>query len=168
MRSSHTEQHAFQKVSEIDCPIDRVWDCVTTQEGINAETGPYLKMTMPRQFKGQSIADVAPGTHIGKSFLLLFGILPIGVDDITITRIEPGRLFREESAMTGMRIWVHHRTLKPVGNKTIVTDEISLAPQAPLGLIPGWGRLITWVLSAFFAHRHRNLNRRLSVSGAGK
>lgn len=168
MRSIHTEQRMFRTVSEIDCPIERVWDHVTTQEGINDEMGPYLKMTMPRQFKGQSIADVAPGTHIGKSLLLLFGILPCGFDDITITRIDPGRMFLEESTMTGMRIWVHHRTLEPVGDKTIVTDEIILAPQAPMGRVPGWGRVITRVLSAFFTHRHRKLNRRLSVSGAGE
>ncbi|CQD23563.1 hypothetical protein BN970_05913 [Mycolicibacterium conceptionense] len=105
MRSIHTQEHVFRKVSEIDCPVDLVWDRVTTQEGINDEMGPYLKMTMPRQFRGRSIADVTPGTRIGKSFLLLFGILPFGFDDITIAKIDPGRMFREESIMTGMRIW---------------------------------------------------------------
>ncbi|MCV7064829.1 hypothetical protein H7H51_02350 [Mycolicibacterium farcinogenes] len=168
MRSIHTQEHVFQKVSEIDCPVDRVWDRVTTQEGINDEMGPYLKMTMPRQFRGQSIADVTPGTRIGKSFLLLFGILPFGFDDITIAEIEPGRMFREESIMTGMRIWVHHRTLEPLGYKTIVTDEITLAPQAPMGLIPGWGKLMSRVLSAFFSHRHRRLNRTLTGAGTAR
>ncbi|MGV9797927.1 hypothetical protein ACWDTP_07690 [Mycobacterium sp. NPDC003449] len=166
MRSIHTQEHTFRKVSEIACPIDRVWERVTTQEGINDEMGPYMKMTMPRQFRGKSIADVSPGTRIGKSFLLLFGVLPFGFDDITIAKIEPGRMFREESIMTGMRIWVHHRTLEPLGDNTIVTDEITLAPQAPMGLIPGWGRLMSWVLSAFFSHRHRRLDRSLTIPGA--
>lgn len=168
MRSIHTQEHVFRKVSEIDCPVDQVWERVTTQEGINDEMGPYLKMTMPRQFRGRSIADVTPGTRIGKSFLLLFGILPFGFDDITIARIDSGRMFREESIMTGMRIWVHHRTLEPVGNKTIVTDEITLAPQAPMGLIPGWGKVMSRVLSAFFSHRHRRLNRTLAGVGAAR
>lgn len=168
MRSIHTQEHVFRKVSEIDCHVDRVWDRVTTQEGINDEMGPYLKMTMPRQFRGQSIADVTPGTRIGKSFLLLFGILPFGFDDITIAEIDPGRMFREESIMTGMRIWVHHRTLEPLGDKTIVTDEITLAPQAPMGLIPGWGKVMSRVLSAFFSHRHRRLNRTLTGAGTAR
>src|SRR5262245_35632326 len=117
MRSRHTREHVFRKVSEIACPVDRVWERVTSQEGINDDIGPYLKMTMPRQFRGKSIADVAPGTRIGKSFLLLFGVLPFGFDDITIAKIDPGRMFREESVMTGMRIWVHHRTLEPAGDR---------------------------------------------------
>lgn len=168
MRSIHTQEHVFRKVSEIDCPVDLVWDRVTTQEGINDEMGPYLKMTMPRQFRGQSIADVTPGTRIGKSFLLLFGIVPFGFDDITIAKIDAGRMFREESIMTGMRIWVHHRTLEPLGDKTIVTDEITLAPQAPMGLIPGWGKVMSRVLSAFFSHRHRRLSRTLTGAGAAR
>lgn len=168
MRSIHAQEHVFRKVSEIDCPVDLVWDRVTTQEGINDEMGPYLKMTMPRQFRGRSIADVTPGTRIGKSFLLLFGILPFGFDDITIAKIDPGRMFREESVMTGMRIWVHHRTLEPLGDRTVVTDEITLAPQAPMGLIPGWGKVMSRVLSAFFAHRHRRLSRALTGAGAAR
>lgn len=40
MRSIHTEEHVFRKVSEIDCPVDKVWERVTTQEGINDEMGP--------------------------------------------------------------------------------------------------------------------------------
>jgi ligand-binding SRPBCC domain-containing protein len=66
--------------------------------------------------------------------------------------------------MTGMRIWVHHRTLEPNGEKTIVTDEITLAAQAPMGLIPGWGRLLGGILSAFFTHRHRRLSRSLATA----
>jgi ligand-binding SRPBCC domain-containing protein len=166
MRSVHTPEHVFRKVSEVDCPVDRVWDRVTSPEGINDELYPYLKMIVPRGFRGKSIADVTPGTRVGRSPLLLFGIVPFGFDDITITRIEPGRMFREESVMTGMRIWVHHRTLEPAGEKTIVRDEITLAPQAPLGLLRGWGRLMSRVLSAFFTHRHRRLIRSLSRSGA--
>lgn len=144
----------FRRTSEIDAPSDKVWAIVTSQEGINHEMGPYIKMTMPKAFHGKSIADVAPGTHVGKSFLLLFGVVPFGFDDITVAQIEPGRMFREESAMTGMRTWVHHRTLEPKGEKTVLSDAVTLAPHLP---VPGLGRLLGTVLSAFFAHRHRRL-----------
>ncbi len=109
---------------------------------------------MPKAFRGKSIGDVSPGTHVGKSLLLLLGVVPFGYDDITIAQIEPGRMFREESAMTGMRTWIHHRTLEPVGDKTIVTDSITLAPHVS---ISGLTRLLGAVLAAFFEHRHRRL-----------
>jgi len=146
----------FRKVSEVLAPADKVWELVTAQEGINHELRPYLKMTMPKAFRGKSIGDVSPGTHIGKSLLLLFGVVPFGYDDITITQIEPGRMFREESAMTGMRTWVHRRTLEPANGRTIVTDEVTLVPQLA---IRGLKRLLGSVLAAFFDHRHRRLQR---------
>lgn len=148
------QEPTFRKTSVVNAPSDKVWAFVTSQEGINHEMGPYMKMTMPKAFRGKSIADVDPGTHVGKSFLLLFGLVPFGFDDITVAQIEPGRMFREESAMTGMRTWIHHRTLEPKGDTTVVTDAVTLAPHLP---VPGLARLLGSVLSAFFAHRHRRL-----------
>lgn len=144
----------FCKTSEVFAPVGTVWERIINQEGINHEMGPYLKMTMPKSFRGKSIGDVSAGTHIGKSLLLLFGVIPFGYDDITIAQIDPGRMFLEESVMTGMRTWIHHRALEPVGDTTIVTDAITLAPQLP---IPGLARLLGTVVAAFFEHRHRRL-----------
>ncbi|OBK83282.1 hypothetical protein A5649_06545 [Mycolicibacter heraklionensis] len=170
MSSAHTDEQVIRTASVIDSPPDAVWRRITTQDGINDEMGPYLKMTMPRSFRGNSIADVTPGTRIGRSWLLLFGVIPVGFDDITIARIEPGRMFREESRMTGMRIWVHHRTLESTngtaGEKTIVTDEITVAPWTLLGLIPGSSTLVSTVLGRFFAHRHRRLARTMRTLGS--
>jgi len=140
--------------SEVPAAVDKVWERVTTPDGINHEIAPYLKMTVPKSFRGKSIGDVAPGTHLGKSLLLLFGVIPFGVDDITVAQIEPGRAFREESAMTGMRTWIHHRTLQPLDGKTVVTDTVTLAARLP---IPGLTRLLSGILTKFFSHRHRRL-----------
>lgn len=169
MTSTPTGEHVIRTVSVIDCPADSVWQRVTSQDGINDEMGPYLKMTMPRCFRGKSLGDVTSGTRIGKSFLLLFGLAPFGFDDITIAKLEPGREFREESRMTGMRIWIHHRTLEPrsgpTGEQTVVTDEVTMAPQALLNLIPGFSTLSSRVLAAFFAHRHRRLQKTMGAAG---
>lgn len=146
----------FRKVSEVVAPAGTVWELVTTQEGINAELWPYMKMTMPAAFRGKSIGDVSPGTRIGKSVLLLFGVLPFGYDNITVAQIEPGRMFREESAMTGMRRWIHQRTLEPVDGRTRVIDAITFVPRLP---IPGLKRILSVGLAAFFGHRHRRLQR---------
>ncbi|MCB0932523.1 MAG: hypothetical protein KDB71_11560 [Mycobacterium sp.] len=163
MSPTRTAALTLRKTSEIAVPPEEVWARVITPQGINDEMGPYLAMTMPRTFRGRTIADVTPGTHIGKSLLLLFGFIPVGYDDITIARIEPGRMFREESVMTGMQMWVHQRTLQTRGDITVVTDEITLAPKAPLRLIPGSATLIRAVVSAFFSHRHRRLRRSMAL-----
>lgn len=172
MRSARTDEQVIRTASVIESPPDLVWQRITSQDGINDEMGPYLKMTMPRSFRGNSIGDVTPGTRIGKSYLLLFGVIPVGFDDITIARIEPGRMFREESRMTGMRIWVHHRTLEPTngtaGETTIVTDEITVAPRTLLGLIPGSSTLVRTILGHFFAHRHRRLARTMRTLGSSE
>ncbi|MGV0748778.1 hypothetical protein [Mycolicibacter minnesotensis] len=172
MRSVRTDEQVIRTASVIDSPPDSVWQRITSQDGINDEMGPYLKMTMPRSFRGNSIADVTPGTRIGKSYLLLFGLIPVGFDDITIASIEPGRMFREESRMTGMRIWVHHRTLEPTdgtaGGRTTVTDEITVAPWTPFGLIPGSSALVRTILGQFFAHRHRRLARTMRTLGSSE
>lgn len=156
-----TVQPTFRRSCEVPASVDRVWQFVTRPEGINYELGPYMKMTVPKTFRGKAIGDVTAGTHIGKSLLLLFTVIPFGFDDITITGIEPGRMFREESAMTGMRTWIHHRTLEPVDGKTVVTDAITLVPIVP---IPGLIRLLAAILSAFFGHRHRRLTRYFSTA----
>lgn len=169
MKSDRTGEQVIRTTSVVDGSADAVWQRVTSQDGINDEMGPFLAMTMPRSFRGRSIGTVTPGTRIGRSFILLFGFIPAGVDDITIARIEPGRMFREESRMTGMRIWVHQRTLEPgndsAGEKTIVTDEIAVAPRGPLGLIPGWSALVGTILRHFFAHRHRRLAQAMRTLG---
>jgi ligand-binding SRPBCC domain-containing protein len=88
-----------------------------------------------------------------------FGVIPFGYDNITVAQIEPGRMFREESAMTGMRTWIHQRTLEPVDGRTIVTDAITFVPRLR---IPGLKRFLSPALAAFFGHRHRRLQQHLA------
>ncbi|MGO4613538.1 hypothetical protein AB4305_16690 [Nocardia sp. 2YAB30] len=153
-------------VSTVDAPIERVWAAVTSPEGINAELRPYLKMTVPQPFRGRTIADIEPGTNLGRSFFLLFGLVPIDFDDITVAEIDAGTRFREQSTMMSMSVWVHERTLRPVGDRTEVTDAVSFVPRAPMGLIPGWGRVLRATLAFLFRHRHRRLQAHLGARSA--
>lgn len=98
--------------------------------------------------------EMSSGTRIGKSYLHMAGLIPFGDDDISIVQIESGRMFREESAVTGMRTWIHERTLEPNEGRTIVTNAITFVPRFA---VPGLTRLLTVVLGAFFEHRHRRL-----------
>jgi ligand-binding SRPBCC domain-containing protein len=158
----------IHRVSQVDAPIEDVWAAITSPEGINYELSPYLRMTVPARFKGATIAGLEPGTHLGRSYLLLFGVLPIDYDDITLAEIDQGTRFREQSTMMSMQSWVHERTLRRVGDRTEVSDAVSFVPRAPMRFIPGWSWLVAAFIGFLFRHRHRRLERAFQRSLEGQ
>ena len=145
--------------SRLAAPAGEVWAAVTTAEGVNAELMPLVRMTIPRGREDFSIADIEDGTTIGRSWLLLFGLIPFDYDDIHVERIEPGRAFHERSTMLSQRRWEHDRTVVPEGDRAcIVTDAVRFEPRLPIP--PSWLRP---VFRAFFRHRHRRLRRRFGT-----
>jgi hypothetical protein len=114
-------------------------------------------MTVPRGLIRTTIADIQPGTHLGRSWLLLFGMVPFDYDDIHIAELTPGRGFFEDSRMFLLRPWQHRRTLDPDGEGCIVTDELTFRPRGVLAGIPGLLSLVQAVVSRLFRHRHRRL-----------
>jgi hypothetical protein len=62
-------------------------------------------MTAPPQMARIDPALVRPGERLFRSWLLLFGVLPVGYDDLTLVSIEAGRGFHERSQMLSMRVW---------------------------------------------------------------
>ena len=145
--------------SRLATPADEVWAAVTTAEGVNAELLPLVRMTLPRGLDDFSIADVEDGTTLGRSWILLFGVIPIDYDDIHLERIEPGRAFHERSTMLTQRRWEHDRTVDPDGEGAcVVTDSVRFEPRLPLP-----PRLLLPVFRAFFRRRHRRLRRRFGT-----
>ena len=137
-------------------PADRVWAEVTAAEGINYELMPIVRMTVPGGLHTLSVADVHDGQHLGRSWLLLGGLLPFDYDDITIERVEPGRWFQEDSTMLSQRSWRHHRAVQPVGDAACtVTDTVTFVRRFPVPV-----RLLEFTFGQTFAHRHRRLRRR--------
>jgi len=131
-----------------------VWDRVTTAAGINDEMYPYLRMTLPRALESLDPASVELGERIGRSWILLFGLLPIDYDDIGLVRLDPGEGFLERSTMLSQRAWEHERTLEPVEGGCRVTDRVRWEPR--LGFLASPLRpVFAW----FFRHRHRRLVR---------
>ena len=144
--------------SRIGAPADVVWARVTTPEGINDELMPIMRMTMPASMRGRSIADVTSGTHLGRSWLLLFGAIPFDYDDLTIAVVEPCH-FLEQSTMLSMSAWEHERTIIGDGDESIVSDRIGFELRRPLVLVPGLARLLHAGIERMFRHRHRRLDR---------
>jgi hypothetical protein len=130
-----------------------VWERAMSAEGINDELGPLLRMTVPRGVESLDLHALEPGP-LGRSWLLLFGLLPVDYDDIGLVRIEPGRGFLERSTMLSQRLWEHERTIEPGGEGTTIVDRIAWEPRLPLP-----GRLLRPLFGAVFRHRHRQLQR---------
>jgi len=148
----------FEQTSVIAAPADLVWARVTTPEGINDETSPWMSMRMPRRARDLTIDTLPLNTVLGRAWILLFGLIPVDYDRLSIVELEPGRYFHEKSTMASMRRWEHERRLVSLDDSTTrVTDRITLETR-----VPGLSRLMARLLLAFFGHRHRRLARHFS------
>jgi ligand-binding SRPBCC domain-containing protein len=147
-----------ERTSVLVADADTVWARVATPAGVNDELRPWLRMTVPAGWRDRSIADVAPGTHIGRSWILLLGVVPFDVDDLTIAEIGP-RHFVERSPLLSAAQWQHERTVTPHGHGCRLEDRLTFEPRALTARIPGGVRLHTAVVRAIFRHRHRRLVR---------
>jgi len=134
-------------------PAD-VWERVITPEGINDEMRPYLRMTLPRGVERIDAEQIELGKPIGRSWILLFGLLPFDYDDVTVVRLKPPAGFLERSKMLSQRVWEHERTLEPIAGGCQVTDRVRWTPR--LGLP---GSPLRPMIGRFFRHRHRRLVR---------
>jgi len=115
-------------------------------------------MTMPRSLRGKTIDDVEAGQRLGRSWLLLFGVVPFDYDDLCLAELGPGFRFRERSTMLSMRRWEHERTVQPAeAAECEVTDRVSFELRAGLAWLPGSARVTRALLARVFAHRHRRL-----------
>ena len=130
-----------------------VWERAMSAEGINAELGPVLRMTVPRGLDSLDLHGLEPGP-LGRSWLLLFGFLPIDYDDIGLERIEPGRGFLERSTMLSQRLWEHERTIEPREGGSVISDRLAWEPRPPMP-----GRALRPLIATVFGHRHRQLRR---------
>jgi ligand-binding SRPBCC domain-containing protein len=143
----------FTVGSRISAPRLRVWDRVSSMEGVNHELAPLIRMTHPPEVADLNPSNVPLGERLFRSWILLFGVIPFDYDDLVLVRVEEGRGFLERSSMLSMSVWEHERTLEDGDEGAcIVTDRIRFVPRLPL-----IGRALRPLLRAFFRHRHRRL-----------
>jgi ligand-binding SRPBCC domain-containing protein len=145
-------------------PRTEVWSRVSTASGINDELRPLLRMTAPARLRREGLARVEVGRRICRSFVLLFGVLPVDYDDITLVRLDPPAGFLERSRMLSQRVWEHERTLEQVPEGCVLSDRVSYEPRLA---VPD--RILRALYGAVFRHRHRRLRRRFGgrEMGAG-
>jgi ligand-binding SRPBCC domain-containing protein len=147
-----------ERSSLVAAPSTVVWAWVVTPEGINDEFWPWLTMSMPAAASDLSIDTLELGQPIGRSWIRLFGVLPVDYDDLTIVEVEPGRRFLEQSRLFSAPEWQHERVVEPVdAASSRVTDRLTFVPRRGFGLLgPRIIRLIFW-------YRHRRLLRRFGT-----
>jgi hypothetical protein len=168
-RGRPATDRTVRRSSVVPASSRRVWERVTTAEGINDELRPLMRMTTPRGVDSLDLDAVLPGTLLGRSVLLLGGVLPFDYDDIGIAEIEPGHRFLEVSTMLSMRSWQHERTVVAVdAGSSWVTDTLTFAPRSPLAAVPGLPRLLERLVGFLFSHRHRRLARHFAGTDASR
>lgn len=152
--------------SVLDSSPEQVWERVTTPEGINHELMPVMRMTMPRGLDGLDPEQIEVGKPLGRSWVLLFGLIPFDYDDLCLVRFDPGRGFLERSTMFSQRRWEHERTLEQTEGEDgrpgcLITDRVAWEPRLP---IPG--RPLRPLFRAIFRHRHKRLRSHFGGSVA--
>jgi ligand-binding SRPBCC domain-containing protein len=149
---------SFEISTLLNATPAEVWRRVTTPEGLKDEFIPLMRMTIPRALRGATIDDLPLGTPAGRSWLLLFGVIPVDFDDLTIAELGPGHRFLEISTMLTQSQWRHERLVEPRDGGSRLTDRL------------GWRgrtRISEAVLGAavpvLFRNRHRRLRRRFGA-----
>jgi ligand-binding SRPBCC domain-containing protein len=141
---------------------DEVWARAVTEEGINDELTPMLRMTMPPGLAGKTIDTVEVGVELGRSWILLGRVLPVDYDDLRLAELEPGR-FLERSRTLTFSLWQHERIVESEGEGARVTDRLGFELKRAVAWIPGAAALARGVVGLLFRHRHRRLVRRFAA-----
>jgi ligand-binding SRPBCC domain-containing protein len=146
--------HSFTISTPLRASAQQVWAHASTFAGVNRELWPWVRMTCPRA-QARLTPDAFPvGRTAFRSWILLFGLVPVEYDDFTLAELEPGRGFYEVSRLLTLREWRHRRSVQATAEGCVLRDEIALAPRWR-----GTGWLLARVYRCVFAWRHRRLRR---------
>jgi hypothetical protein len=152
--------HSLEQSSRLPIRADEVWARAVTERGINDELRPLLRMTFPRELRGLTIDQVEVGVPLGRSWILLGGVLPVDYDDLLLAELEPGRRFLERSRTLSFAVWQHERIVEPDGGRACrVTDRLGFELRPAFARMPGSARLARAIVAGIFRHRHRRLAR---------
>jgi hypothetical protein len=124
--------------------------------GINAEVGPWMRMTVPRRLRG-TLDEVELGVRICRSWVLLLGVVPFEYDDLVLFERGPGLRFVERSSTLIARTGQHERIVVPRGSSSELTDRVVAELRPMAARVPGAAAMFQRVVRAIFAHRHRRL-----------
>ncbi len=150
--------HEFEIESRLSTPADVVWGEVTAIDGVNFELMPLVRMSVPDGLAGARIDDLPLHQCVGRSWIKLFGFLPVDYDDLVIAERGPGYRFFEKSSMMTQSRWFHERRVEPLPDGSRVIDRLSWQ-----GRVVPFGALYRIAVPVLFGHRHSRLRRRFGT-----
>lgn len=142
---------SFQTESLVRLSPALAWEHATTPSGINAEFHPFLRMTFPASIKRLS-EDWYPGKKLFRSWILLFGVIPVEYDDLALIEVEEGRRFLERSQMLSQKLWQHEREILEESDGVRIVDRVIFESRVP-ALEP----VQSILFRAVFRYRHLRL-----------
>lgn len=145
--------------SRLQAPTADVWRAVSTMDGVNHELMPMMRMTHPPDAGSLDDGRAIPGVVLFKSWLLLFGVLPIDRHSLVLDRLLAGEGFDEHSHSWLQRVWIHQRRVRPDGEGCRVTDQLAFEPRIRIA-----GAMVAPIVKALFEHRHRRLRLRFGTA----
>jgi hypothetical protein len=146
----------FRVSSRLAARAAAVWARVSTLDGVNDELWPVVRMTRPPQ----ATEGVLRAGRLGRSWLLLGGVVPFDYDDLELTAVWPERGFSERSRLASAVRWHHDRRLEPLGATGCrVIDAIAFEPR-----VQALGGLQAFASEATFRWRHRRLRWRFGTA----
>ena len=143
--------------SRLSAPIEQVWAWITSVKGISAEIWPFFRMTSPKRITSLADIKIKPGTPMFRSYIFLFGFLPIDYSDMTLLELNAGGGFVEQSPMGSMKLWRHERQIVPCPSDPgaiLLVDQLTFSPRMAK-------HLVRWFIRHVFIHRHKVLRARL-------
>lgn len=147
--------------SKLSAPAEHVWEWITSVKGISAEMWPYFRMTIPRHIQSLTDIQIKLNVPMFRSYVLLFGFLPIDYSDMTLLELDEKRGFIEQSPMGSMKLWRHERRIVPCPSEpgsepgsVILLDQLTFSPRFAKGLT-------AWFIHRVFTHRHKVLRENL-------
>jgi len=147
--------YQFSISSHLGCTASELWGHAITPQGINRELFPLLKMTSPKSYQNRSgMTGVPLNQKLFRSWILLFGVIPVEYDDITVVEMIPEQKFVEVSTMCTQKVWRHERRFTQVSEVCEVTDQVTFEPKLKL-----FGPVQLMIFRLVFQLRHKNLKR---------
>jgi hypothetical protein len=145
--------HAFDITTDLAAPAEAVWKHATGVPGVNYELGPLMRMTVPPSLADTTLDEVPLGQRAARSWVLLFGVIPVDYDDLTIAERGPGLRFLEQSKMLTQSSWSHERIVEPTPDGSRITDRLRWQGRGP------FGAMYRVAIPIIFRHRHRRLRK---------
>lgn len=141
--------------SRLNAAPEKIWQWITSLEGIVTEMRPLMRMTAPKGVKNIIDMDFELGKPLFRSYIFIFGFIPADYSNLTLIELDDGAGFIEQSTMASMKLWRHERRIIAMQQEPAISmlrDTLTFQSRFASGLIH-------WFVRKMFEHRHEVLRR---------